>query len=71
MTPTNSFRDTGHNLVEALKNVYVALGGSLTDTFDDGTVGDIVLLPDILNAIAEVVGGASDSAPSEPDLPIK
>ena len=56
MTPTNSFRDTGHNLVEALKNVYVALGGSLTDTYDNVAVGDMVLLPDIINAIAEVMG---------------
>lgn len=44
--------------IKALQNVYVALGGSLTDTYEgiaDGKpVSDYVTIPDVINAIAEV-----------------
>jgi hypothetical protein len=38
------------NTVEALKALYVALGGTASD------VADIVFIPDMINAIAEVAG---------------
>lgn len=37
------------NTVDALKNLYVALGGTAAD------VADIVLIPDMINAIAAQV----------------
>lgn len=50
--------------VEALKNVYVSLGGELTDTHDtiagEIPVRDYVLIPDVLQAIA----GKTESAVS-------
>jgi hypothetical protein len=39
------------NTVKALQNLYVALGGNADD------VADIVLIPDMINAIASVVAG--------------
>ncbi len=46
------------NTMDALKKLYVALGGSLTDTYDaiaDGaTVSNYVTIPDMINAIAEL-----------------
>lgn len=46
------------NTMDALKNLYVALGGALTDTYDDicdgAKVSDYVIIPDMINAIAEL-----------------
>lgn len=39
--------------VDALKNLYVALGGTLSD------VADITLIPDMINAIATVAATAT------------
>lgn len=43
--------------VDALKSLYVALGGQLTDTYEsiaDGiAVSDYVLIPDVIQAIAQ------------------
>ena len=48
--------------VEALKSLYVALGGQLTDTYDSIAggiaVSDYVLIPDAIKAISQVVTGA-------------
>ena len=45
--------------IEALKNLYVAFGGELSDTYadiaDGATVGNYVLTPDVINAIAKKV----------------
>lgn len=42
--------------IQALQNLYVAMGGSLTDTYEtvaDGTpVANLVIIPDMINAIA-------------------
>lgn len=40
--------------VDALKNLYVALGGEAAD------VADITLIPDMINAIAELKSAESD-----------
>ena len=46
--------------VEALKNTYVELGGSLSDTYEDIAggiaVSDYVVIPDVINAIAQIAG---------------
>lgn len=48
--------------VEALKGLYVALGGQLTDTYDSIAGGIAVsnysLIPDCIKAIIQVVTGA-------------
>lgn len=48
--------------VEALKSLYVALGGQLTDTYDSIAggiaVSDYVLIPDAIKAISQIVIGA-------------
>lgn len=44
------------NTVEALKGLYVALGGTASD------VADIVFIPDMINAIAEVAGDLKTAA---------
>jgi hypothetical protein len=45
--------------VEALKSLYVALGGQLTDTYNSIAggiaVSDYVLIPDVIKAISQVV----------------
>lgn len=45
------------NNITALQNLYVALGGSLTDTYEDIAngvpVSDYTIKPDIINAIAQ------------------
>ena len=45
--------------VMALQNLYVALGGELTDTYegiaDGAPVSDMVIIPDVINAIAQKV----------------
>jgi len=42
----------------ALQNLYVALGGALTDTYeniaDGAPVANLVIIPDMINAIAEL-----------------
>lgn len=55
--------------VQALQALYVKLGGSLTDTYDniaDGaTVADYATIPDMVDAIAEVAeSGGGSSLPS-------
>lgn len=44
--------------VIALQNLYVALGGSLTDTYEDIAdgiaVSNYVVIPDVINAIAQL-----------------
>jgi hypothetical protein len=44
--------------IKALQNLYVAMGGELTDTYEsicDGSkVSDYVIIPDMINAIAEL-----------------
>jgi hypothetical protein len=48
--------------VEALKALYVALGGQLTDYYSDiaggVAVSEYVLIPDVVEAISQVVTGA-------------
>ena len=44
------------NTVEALKGLYVALGGTASD------VADIVFIPDMINAIAEVAADLKTAA---------
>lgn len=64
------------NNMTALFNVYVALGGSLTDTYDDIAngvpVSDYTIKPEIIDAIAKKVtsggsGGASLPAVTSAD----
>lgn len=49
--------------VIALQNLYVALGGSLTDTYEDiadgVAVSNYVVIPDVINAIAQLKAAAS------------
>lgn len=44
--------------VDALKAVYMALGGDMADTYDDiasgATVGNYSVIPDVVNAIAKI-----------------
>lgn len=44
------------NTITALKNLYTALGGNVED------VADKVVIPDLINAIAEQAGGLSVTA---------
>jgi len=50
--------------VEALKALYVALGGALTDTYagiaNGATVSKYVLIPDMINAIAALKESESE-----------
>ena len=55
--------------VQALKALYVKIGGSLTDTYDDiangATVADYATIPDMIDVIAEVAeSGGGSSLPS-------
>lgn len=46
------------NTIDALRNLYVALGGTATD------VADIVIIPDMINAIATLISsGATAELP--------
>lgn len=53
--------------VVALQALYVALGGSLTDTYSDIAngvpVSDYVIIPDMINAIAQVATSAGIELP--------
>lgn len=57
--------------VEALKALYVALGGALTDTYEDiadgAPVSEYSLICDVISAIAEVAGGGEQGG----DSPVK
>lgn len=52
--------------VKALQNLYVAKGGELTDTYEDiaggVAVSDYVTIPDMINALAELVTTQAASA---------
>lgn len=56
--------------VQALQALYVKLGGSLTDTYDDiadgATVADYATIPDMVDAVAKKAqsGGGGSSLPS-------
>jgi hypothetical protein len=42
--------------IKALQNLYVAMGGALTDTYaniaDGASIANLVIIPDMINAIA-------------------
>ena len=44
------------NTIKALQNLYVAMGGALTDTYaniaDGASIANLVIIPDMINAIA-------------------
>lgn len=75
-TITNSYKDRGSTCVSALKNLYVAMGGELTDTYDDIAGGDAVstyvIIPDCVNALSKVAtsggGGSIDFSTAEVTL---
>lgn len=52
--------------VKALKALYVAMGGTLTDTYDDicnaAPVSDYAVIPDMINALAKVAASGSGSS---------
>lgn len=57
------------NTITALQKLYVAMGGELTDTYDDiadGTaVSNYVIIPDMINAIAALItSGATAELPA-------
>jgi len=51
--------------VQALQDVYVKLGGELTDTYpaiaDGAEVGDYTTIPDVVEAIAQIAVNGGDS----------
>lgn len=53
------------NTIVALQNLYVAMGGELTDTYDDicdgASVADLVIIPDMINAIAALKTSQAES----------
>lgn len=53
--------------IQALQELYVALGGELTDTYDDIAngiaVGNYTVKPDIIKAIAQLAGSAGIELP--------
>ena len=56
-TKTNSYNDRGSTCVSALKNLYVAMGGELTDTYSDiasgAAVSTLTIIPDCVNVVAK------------------
>ena len=56
-TKTNSYKDRGSTCVSALKNLYVAMGGELTDTYSDiasgAAVSTLTIIPDCVNVVAK------------------
>lgn len=57
------------NTIIALQNLYIALGGELTDTYENicngEPVSNYVIIPDMVNALAEQV--TANKATSEDD----
>ena len=53
--------------VEALKSLYVAFGGALTDTYEDiadgAAVSNYVVIPDVISAIAKKAPSAGVELP--------
>lgn len=53
------------NTITALQTLYVALGGALTDTYeniaDGAPVANLVIIPDMINAIAEHIKADAQS----------
>ena len=51
------------NTVDALKNLYVKMGGSLNDTYEDiadgSTVSNYVNIPDCIDAVTEKADASS------------
>lgn len=47
------------NTIEALKALYIAFGGALTDTYEDiadgAAVSNYVVIPDMIRALSKVV----------------
>ena len=54
--------------IEALQALYVAMGGELTDTYNDiangEAVGNFVTIPDMINAIAELKANETPELPA-------
>lgn len=59
------------NTIIALQNLYVAMGGALTDTYEDisdgASVANLVTIPDMINAIAELKAGQAAKETEETD----
>ena len=57
--------------VKALQNLYVAMGGDLTDTYDDiadgAAVSNYVTIPDMINAIAALISSGATAELPEVD----
>lgn len=55
------------NTIEALKALYVAFGGALTDTYEDiadgAAVSNYVVIPDMIRAIAKKAPAAGVELP--------
>ena len=69
-TVINSLRDRADTLATALKNLYVKLGGELTDKPDGThTVAELVTIPECVDAITSIAepggGGSSDFSAAE------
>lgn len=60
--------------IQALQELYVKLGGSLTDTYDDiadgAPVSDYTVIPDMIAAVTQVAGSGGGGGASDPILPI-
>lgn len=54
------------NTIEALQGLYVALGGQLTDTYEDiadgVAVSNYAVIPDMISALSKKVPSGSDSS---------
>ena len=57
--------------VKALQNLYVAMGGELTDTYDDiadgAAVSNYVTIPDMINVIAALISSGATAELPEVD----
>lgn len=57
--------------VKTLQNLYVAMGGDLTDTYDDiadgAAVSNYVIIPDMINAIAALISSGATAELPEVD----
>lgn len=58
--------------VIALQNLYISLGGNLTDTYENiaggAAVGNYTIIPDVINAIAKRAETVAENA-SKTELP--